>query len=452
MLKVQLSAAYYTVIQADRLEGLDAILHRSRPDLILASNTLPDGTLEQLRDMLRTGDAPNPIPLIVVTPQNDHDARLRALASGADDVLSQPIDDQVLQARIRRQLRARNQSDEWQPRDGTPRAFGMAESAASFGSPVTKTAQVAILTRRRSTGAIWRSRLTPHLPHMLRSLGTEDMHRLSDANNPIDAIVMCLSPGTDDPDLRLLSELRARSATRHAVIIAVTDEHDPQLAIAALDLGADDVIQGEFCAQELALRLDAQLRNKRRSDQLRDNVRSGLRDAVRDPMTGLFNRRYALPHLSRVATQAGKTRESFAVMLADLDHFKQINDRYGHPVGDAVLMEAARRLQAQLRPGDLLARVGGEEFLIVMENTGQDAATRFARLLCDQISSTPFTPPGCPTAIPLTVSIGVAIGPATKATGLPDPGTDALIDQADRALYDAKDAGRNQITLANAAA
>ncbi len=450
MLKVQLSAAYYHVVQADRLEGLPAIVARARPDLIVTAANLPDGTAEDLCRLRRHDETLAAVPLVVVTPQNDRAARLRALAAGADDVLGQPLDDLLLQARIRRLIRARNLTEELRAGDGVARVSGLAEPAAAYLAP----ARVALLTRERPTGALWRARLEPHFPHQLCCLGAGDMHRRLSAGFAPDAIVIAVKRSPGDPDLRLLADLRARGATRTAAIIAVSEDNDPAIAAEALDLGADDVLHDGFCAQELALRLNQQLQRKRRSDLMRDSLRDGLRAALRDPMTGLYNRRYALPHLARVARAAARTGRGFAVMLADLDHFKQVNDRYGHPVGDAVLTETAHRLHAQLRPGDMLARVGGEEFLIVLEDVDQATAIRAARLLCQQIECAPFHVEGCDTPIHLTVSIGVVVGPA------PEPGdeTDAdaagryLIGRADRALYESKGAGRNQVTLVGAAA
>jgi two-component system, cell cycle response regulator len=214
------------------------------------------------------------------------------------------------------------------------------------------------------------------------------------------------------------------------------------------------VMQDGFCPQELALRLNAQLRRKARTDRLRNNVRDGLRAAVLDPMTGLYNRRYAMPQLSKIARQSAQTGRGFAVMLADLDHFKRINDTYGHPVGDSVLTETARRLGSQLGPADMLARVGGEEFMIVVPDTDHSAAFLAADRLCRRINSQPFRAPGLQEPVHVTISIGVVIA-APRSSGRTfsgDRSAQTLIGQADRALYEAKDSGRNQVTLIRAAA
>ncbi len=229
---------------------------------------------------------------------------------------------------------------------------------------------------------------------------------------------------------------------------------DAGLGAYALDLGADDLMTDGFEKNEMALRIKALMRRKRIADQLRATVRTGLKAAVSDPLTGLHNRRYAMPHLDRVAQHSAATGRSFAVMVADLDHFKQINDVYGHASGDAVLVEAARRLRENLRGVDMLARIGGEEFLIVMPATPFSEARVAASRLCRKIGGEGFKVPGSNDAVHVTISIGVTMGGSGKSRGSPSeiPTAHALLDAADKALYEAKMHGRNQVNLARPAA
>ncbi|MFV0512924.1 MAG: diguanylate cyclase [Jhaorihella sp.] len=452
MLKVQLSAAWYHVVQADRLQGLLPLVRRTRPDLVVTAMALPDGSATTLHAALQGDPATAAIPVIAISAQNDRSARLAALAAGIDDVLGHPVDDTLLQARIRSLLRSRSSAEDLGQDDDTHDTFHLAEAARGFEPPLAA-ARVALVSADAATATLWRARLTPHVPHHLAP------HRLGGVRSllaePVpDAIVVELSgaPGTP-PGLRLLADLRARNGSRQAAVIAVADPANRRLAAEALDRGAHDVMPGGFCAQELALRLDTQLRRKARADGLRLSVRNGLRAAVRDPLTGLYNRRHALPHLARVAREAAATGSGFAVMLADLDHFKGINDRFGHPAGDAVLAETARRLQGALRPDDMIARIGGEEFMIVMPATGPKAAARTAERLRACIEDNAFPVPGIAEPVTVTISIGVVAGPpAGRASDTCDAFANGLIRQADRALYQAKGAGRNQISLTRPAA
>lgn len=454
ILRVQLSAAWYHVVQAEGMAGIAALVRRTEPDLIVTAMSLPDGDALALRELLQSDPALASIPIVAITAENDRAARLRALQAGIDDVLSQPVDDLLLQARIRSLIRAGYSAEDLRLPNSPPEVQELAEPATGF-EPAPVAARVALVTRRADTAALWKSRLIERVPHRLSSCQIGNIHALMREPGP-DAVVVELPDGdapATEAGLRLLADLRARGVTRDSAVIAVPNPGNARLAAEALDRGAHDVTTGGFCVEELALRLAAQLRRKARSDRLRATLRDGLRAAVLDPMTGLYNRRYALPQLGRIAHAAADTGTRFAVMLADLDHFKRINDRYGHQTGDEVLIEAAHRLRGQLRPQDMIARVGGEEFMIVMPDTDRAAAGATADRLCRQINAAPFRVPGPGGPIPVTISIGVAVSPGPDMpVGDPDQSLSRLISRADRALYAAKDAGRNQVTLDRAAA
>ena len=177
-------------------------------------------------------------------------------------------------------------------------------------------------------------------------------------------------------------------------------------------------------------------------------MRDGLHAAVTDCLTGLYNRRYIEPHLARIAEQAESTQREFAVMMLDIDHFKSINDRYGHAAGDKVLIEISRRLRENLRSIDLVARIGGEEFMVAMPRTGTDQAEAAAERLRRMVSSKPFSMGTDHPYLTVTVSVGVAIGGLTPLDG---DQIEAMCNQADAALYVAKNAGRDKVAMSNAA-
>jgi diguanylate cyclase len=158
----------------------------------------------------------------------------------------------------------------------------------------------------------------------------------------------------------------------------------------------------------------------------------------RDGLTGLFNRQTLSEELTRACARAERGKQSVAILMLDLDHFKQVNDRYGHLAGDACLRHAAQRIQQRLRSSDLLARFGGEEFVALLDNTSLDGALDLAEQLRDDLARHP-----CPYqqhSIPLSLSIGLHAGvPHDPSCG------EHWLDLADRALYRAKAGGRNQV-------
>lgn len=460
MLKVQLAEACYGVEQADCVADVLEAARYCRPDLVLSAMSLPDGTAADVKTALRQDEMLADIPVIAITQSNAPERRLHALSAGIDDVLPQPVDDVILQARIRSLLRARSANEELHMQRDASHGFVLPLSDRA-GHEECSSASVALIAQDSKTAQAWAKRLGDHVPYALRYHDLDDIKLMMSA--PVaDVFIIELNEISAGPGLRLLADLRARAATRQSVVIAVPNPADPMIAAEALDRGAHDVLQAGFDVDELALRLTTQLQYKSRNDRLRDSVRNGLRAAVEDPMTGLYNRRYAKPFLDRTAKRAAESNDSFALMLADLDHFKQINDQYGHPAGDAVLIEAARRLQAQMRPVDLVARVGGEEFMIVLPGADEISAGIAAVELCNAINSKPFQVPGIPDPIEVTISIGAVVGrDLSRKEELSDwaENTDKrgqdrgagnvteLISLADRALYDAKNSGRNQVTL-----
>ena len=200
------------------------------------------------------------------------------------------------------------------------------------------------------------------------------------------------------------------------------------------------------------MRIKALHKRLRTDAHVRATYRTGLNAAILDPLTGLHNRRYAMPHLGQISNHAIATSKPFAVMVADLDHFKQINDAYGHASGDAVLIEVAKRLRAALRCSDMVARIGGEEFLIAMPNTTPQEASAAAVRICNDIGSQPFEVPGSAKPVQVTVSIGMAIGGDASEAAAKDGVGALLLDRADKALYSAKVCGRNRVTLSRPAA
>jgi two-component system, cell cycle response regulator len=472
LLRVRLAACFYEVTQA--ATGAEALemLMRHPPDLVLLSARMGDcdslTLCRRITGLTGTDQAgaphaaaPHPgnlaggahPPVLMLTAQADQQLRLAALAAGAEDVLAFPLDDLLLQARLRSLMRVGDAVQETHLREGTGRSLGFADAAQPYLPPP----RICILSDLASHDLPWRSDLEGRgLGHITRHDSRSFLREMVPGDTP-DLCLLVMERPLVSPGLRLLSELRAHPETRHTAALVVLPEPDNHTAADALDLGAGDVIAGHCDAAEMALRIATLIRRKRMADDLRSTLRDGLRAAVTDPLTGLYNRRYALPHLARLADHAAQSGRRFAVMLADLDHFKGINDRFGHAAGDAVLVEVAQRMRANLRAVDLIARIGGEEFLIALPDTNRTEARVAARRLCRIIAQDPFALPGHDSPVPVTVSIGVALGqrPPRLETTMDDPIRDTvqrLLQQADRALYGAKACGRNQVTISNTAA
>ncbi len=442
VMKVKLSEACYEVLQADGGQAAIDIARAERPDLILLDLVMPDldgiSVCRQLKSDPETAD----IPVIMVTASHDSDGKIRALEAGAEEFLTKPLDEVLLLARVRSLLRARETARELDLRDGTRRALGFGEASARF----TLAATIALVAEFPDIAKLWATRLQSHLSANVITLTRAEALALNDTDQAPDVFVVADDLAPPGSGLRLLTDLRSRAPTRHSAVVIAMAEGARDAAAMALDLGANDLFIGAFEPAELALRLTTQLTRKQQADRLRASVEDGLRMAVTDPLTGLFNRRYALPHLARIAERAAESNRSFAVMLLDLDRFKMVNDRHGHAGGDAVLVEVAKRLTGNLRPVDLISRIGGEEFLVVLPDTPLAEARLAAERLRKQINRRPVTLPYDAGEICITASIGLAICTGKNSTA------EDLLSLADKALYAAKAQGRNTVTVSRSAA
>lgn len=169
--------------------------------------------------------------------------------------------------------------------------------------------------------------------------------------------------------------------------------------------------------------------------------------SAHDPLTGAYSRVESLSRLSRDIKSSMRTGQSIAVLELDIDYFKKINDHFGHQVGDDVLRQLVKRIQASLRASDYLGRIGGEEFLIVLSNTSAEQAMDMGQRIRSLIAQTPLLTEDC-VSIDLTVSIGVAIfTPSSRVLTDQQRLVEDVLLQADKAMYRAKQCGRNQVVL-----
>jgi len=446
VLKVKLAAASYDIVQAANRRELFAQSARTVPDLILLDGNFQGDRGIDICQELRENPKTESIAVMILASDFSPADRLAALHVGACDVLAKPVQDDTLLARVRNSMRIRGIEEELRLREETAIELGFQEAT----TPFTRPAQVLVVNGTDMQTLDWQKPFelahpcTVHLIGHSRLLEAVSQKRLAP---DIVLLPARLSSGTDG--LFLLAELRSRPETRHAAIIVVDEADGANAAITALDMGANEVMDAATPPAEFAYRLGRQLRRKYKADRLRDSQSDGMRLAVTDPLTGLFNRRYALPHMSRIAKKSNAAGSPFAVMVLDLDRFKRINDTYGHTTGDLVLKEVANRLRANVRSVDLIARIGGEEFLVVMPDTGLEAARIAAERLRRVTGATPVNMPGGGGSVGVTTSIGVSIG---GTQGQVEATVEAMVDRADQALLGAKSTGRNQVTFERSAA
>ena len=384
------------------------------------------------------------LPIILLCDAEDMGARLAGLQAGADDVLARMADTAILLARIRNLLRRGQPSsllaEAWGREQ--PALQGFAEQLAGFQHAGSIGGSIGVIAERRETALAWRQRI----PAELRTRAHVPPPRSGPPVAVLHDVYLIAAPdGDSSGGLHLLSQLAAGHGGQDSLCCLVL-AHQNNAAIAlAYDLGADDVIDPEVTGAELELRLQNMLRRKAQRDRDQQKIRDGLRFSLIDPLTGVWNRRYALPRLSALCNEARSTGQPLAVMVVDIDRFKRVNDMHGHHAGDQILAGVVQRLSVNLRAGDLLARIGGEEFLLVLPGTGVSEGGRIADRLRRLISDQPFALEGGASgdgsgSLTVTISLGLRV-----SSGNDHP--QALIEAADEALRQSKRDGRNIVTL-----
>ncbi|SEA53534.1 PleD family two-component system response regulator [Rubrimonas cliftonensis] len=438
LLSLLLSKAFYDVDEAGDGHAALEIARRTRPDVALVDVMMPGMNGYELCRAMKSDPELADIPVVMVTALGAQDDRLTALAAGADDFLTKPVRELALFARLRSLLRMKAMTDELRLRDDTMRQ--LLDSPPPALIMPTPGARVLSVTSD-ANGAMLKDILASRLDVRIETVTTAKEAFLSAAASPPEALLVD-SVGFADFTNAFTTALRQRPETRGAALLTLVAADDLKTAADSLDAGANDYLMYPLDPAELTARLRTQLRYKAYADQLRAQVSDGLRQAVTDPLTGLRNRRYLDAHLARIAARAVDDDSPLCLMAFDLDRFKSVNDRHGHAAGDAVLRQFAQRLLDNTRGVDLVARIGGEEFVVAMP----EASLNHARIAAERVRKAVETP-GFDIGgqlLDVTVSVGVAefIGHADTP--------EALMERADAALYASKNAGRNRVTLAAA--
>jgi diguanylate cyclase (GGDEF)-like protein len=270
--------------------------------------------------------------------------------------------------------------------------------------------------------------------------GNEAWQALQSEDAPQLAILDWMMPGMDG--IEICRRARQELKDFYTYIILLTALHQDEDLVTGMDAGADDYITKPFKSNELRVRLRA----GRRIIELQDELiaaREALREkAAHDPLTGLWNHEKILRILGQELHRAEREGLSVSVVMADLDHFKNVNDTYGHPTGDTVLRTAAKRMVTSTRDYDAVGRYGGEEFLLVLPGCDHRCATSTAIRILNCIGLEAVD--SFEGMIPITVSLGIAASIPKQRRD-----QDAMVKAADAALYRAKENGRNRFKVAS---
>lgn len=438
LLEAKLLQEYFEVITA--MSGREALklIDTKKPDIILLDIMMPSMNGFEVCKKIRENPKTYHIPIIMVTALSSPEDRVKGLEAGADDFITKPINDLALFARVKSLIRLKMLIDEFQARETTSEELGTAGDNSCLTQVSYRNARILLLNDKDFDAN--------RLQDILKTddniiVNKEKIHDFETdlIRGDFDLIAIDLSLRSID-GLRIVSQLRSNNETRNLPILLIGDEYEFDRILKGLEIGAIDYVIRPIDGSEFLARARTQIKRKRYQDKLKQNYEDSLTLALIDTLTGAYNRRYVDVHLPRLLERAKKTKKDLSILMFDIDFFKRINDTYGHSVGDDILQEVISRVSGIIRNIDLLARLGGEEFLVILPDSNKEITESIGQRLLTIISENEFSSKDLPETIPLTISVGMAYYNPDRVKDMR-----TLLKNADEALYKAKKSGRNTL-------
>ncbi len=441
LLEAKLSCEYYEVITATSgAEALERVKNEN-PDIVLLDIMMPEMDGFEVCERIKANPESSHIPVVMVTALTDIQDKVRGLEAGADDFLSKPINDVALMARVRSLARLKMAMDEWKLRENSANQFGVVSEQSNLMKEPVEGARILLIEDKDFE----RDKISAALASDLNIVigvdnGLSAMELI--ASQEFDIMMVSLNLKEED-GLRLCSHLRSNERTRSLPVVMIAGEEDMERVAHGLEMGAHDYILRPLEKNELRARVRTQVRRKRFQDRLRSTYEISLSMALTDSLTGLYNRRYLEVHLEKLIENNAKSNKAMGVIMMDIDHFKNVNDTHGHNVGDEILKVFAERIKDNLRSFDLVARLGGEEFVAILPDVLPERAYLIAERLRKSIADIPIKCSAKGGELQITTSIGGAV---INNGGHSIP---AILERADKCLYEAKHSGRNCTVFEN---
>ncbi len=436
LLETKLKQEYYEVFVASN--GVEAVKKSKElnPDIILMDVMMPEMDGIEATKIIKHDPNTTHIPIIIVTALNAQEDKVNGLSAGADDFLTKPINDHALITRIKSLLRLKFMTDELRARHTTGNDLGIGSELTIYDSNKVEGARIILVDDDVAQAKKIKDKLNE--AGITVDIATQEQETLSLSEQNDYSLFIISTQLIDSDGLRLCSHIKNNDKFRNTPILIIVEETDEKTLTKGLEMGVNDYLLYPIEPNELLARTNTQIRRKNYQDALRDNYIQNLSLSVIDPLTNLYNRRYFDIHIKNLVTKAASTGKYLSLIMMDIDHFKNINDTYGHQCGDAVIKEVAHRILLGVRPTDLCARYGGEEFVIILPETKLEDAIKVGERIRQSVEMHPLTTVNGSTEIKGTISVGISTLSATESP-------ESILNRADQYLYKAKDSGRNRV-------
>jgi two-component system cell cycle response regulator len=431
LLEAKLFNEYYNIFTSN--SGSDALVKLSqyKIDVILLDVMMPNMDGFELCNIIKKNIKTINIPVIMVTSLSDIEDRIKGLEAGADEFITKPIDDIALFTRIKSVLRIKTIIDELILRNRTNVELGMLEIELENNFTNNKL----LLINENEIEA-------QHIATMINTLFRQVMIisdvtkiELNESFVPDVIIISCQMMNIDP--LRIVAKLKAVENLRRTIFMMSATEENIAIVIKGMNIGINDYFCYPIDKSELIARMKTQLRKKQYQDKLRADFDETIHLSIKDGLTNLFNRHYFDIHIKQLILSDIEHQKTLWLMMIDIDHFKQVNDKYGHQAGDELLFLLANILKNNVRITDIVARYGGEEFAILAKNLSREDIDELAERIRSVIEKQNFVIENA-ASLKITISTGIS----KFRTG---DSVATFIKRADNALYQAKKNGRNNI-------
>ena len=430
LLGVKLSSAGYEVLKAYSGEEAVEISRKLQPDIILLDIIMPGMDGFEVTERLKQDPETSTIPIVLLTSLAGVDDNVRGLDAGADDFLSKPVNQTELFTRVRSLMRLKELQDQLRAREKS-----FVHSAQELSEPGRMKQNIILVVEDdEKTAKQMRKVLESDGYDTVVAKDSQSALAIINTSTPDLILIDIILPEVSG--LELVQRLKTDPSLEDVPIIMNSVLADLETRVKGIDLGADDYLVKPVNSLEMLARVRANLRKKAVRQQLRRDLDALFKQSITDSLTGLYTRQYLITIAEREITSSKRYNRPFSALMLDIDHFKRLNDTFGHLSGDSVLKELGNILTNNIRTCDVAARYGGEEFIVILSDTNLQGALVTAERLRVAVETYPFPEVG---GEKITMSVGVT---ELRAN---DINVNSLIKRADEALYMVKKDGRNSV-------
>lgn len=433
------SEGKYTLFTAETGESALELVKEKLPDLVLLDIMMPGMDGYEVTQLIKARPETEKIPIILVTALDGEEDKIKGMDAGAEEFLTKPVKAIEILTRVDSMLKLKRYRDQLDIRSQSRNQLHEIDDTSAVPSVENRSSKILVVEDNEKDLKLLMSHLEQTFDRVdtVRS-GLEAIKMLSGGSYDL-ALVDILLPEMDG--FQICEQVKKKEDTKDTQILLVSCLDDLESRVRGVELGADDYLIKPYAPRELQARVTALLKKKSYIDGLQSLYEKALNSALLDGLTGLYNHIYFKRFLQLEIKRSKRQQHATALLMIDLDDFKQINDTCGHATGDEILRRFGRLLKETVREIDVAARYGGEEFAVVMPYGDHQSLLEVGQRICASASTMPIPDRWKDNLHGITVSIGGAIFPSDAES------SDDLIEKADYMLYKAKKGGKNQVLI-----